>query len=576
MGCSLPSCTALEQNLFYGIFTDMIRRLKRWQAALFAVAAVLTVTLSNCATQTTTPNAETSGSPSGSPAASTSALVFGTPGDPASLEPGNIEDGNSLYVQQQIYDRLIDYKPGTTQLEPALATEWSASEDGRTWTFKLREGVKFHDGTPFNAEAVRVNFNRWWDPKDPLGFRDAGKTYAVWEGLFGGFKGNEASLLQDIKVVDDNTIQFVLREPFAAFPAAIGSAYFGIASPDAIKKAGKDYGIAGAQAAGTGPYKFVEWRNGDRITLEKNPDYWKSGLPKTDQLVMRVIKEPAARLAELRAGSIDFTIDIAPDQLNELQSDSNLKEVRRPPFNVGYLALNPAYEPFSKKEVRQAVAMAINRKSIVDSFWSGLASSDAHFTPPSLKEYQDGNLPNYEYNPEKAKKMLADAGYPNGFPLELWYMPVSRPYYPTPKPIAEAFAADLGAIGIQVKLNTKDWAAYLNDRFKAPGYQAYMMGWTGDYGDPDNFLYYHFGPGGTKDIGNWKNQQVFKLLEDARKETDNGKRAQQYAQVEKIIFDETVRVPVVHSEPLNGQRANISGWQPSPLAVESFAEVVKS
>jgi peptide/nickel transport system substrate-binding protein len=553
----------------------MIGRLKRWQVALCALAAVLTVSLSNCAQQ---PSTTTEGSPAdpSSPTANASTLVFGSGGDPVSLEPGNITDGNSIYVQQQIYDRLLDYKPGTTELEPALATEWEASEDGRTWTFRLREGVKFHDGTDFNAEAVRANVNRWWDPEDPLGFRDAGKTYAIWEGLFGGYKGSEESTLQAINVVDDTTIEFTLREPFAAFPAAIASGYFGIASPTAIEQAGADYGTASVPAVGTGPYKFVEWRIGDRVVLERNPDYWKEGFPKTDQLVMRFIKEPSARLAELRAGSIDFTVDIAPDQLSELQSDPNLEEVRRPPFNVGYLALNTSYEPLANKEVRQAIAMAINRKGIVDSFWSGLASSDPHFTPPSMEKYQDSSLPDYEYNPERAKQMLAEAGYPDGFPLELWYMPVSRPYYPTPKPIAEAFAADLGAIGIDVTLNTKDWTAYLADRLKEPGYQAFMLGWTGDYGDPDNFLYYHFGVGGTTDIGGWKNDQAFQLLEDARKETDDARRVELYQQAEKIIHDEAVRIPVVHSEPLNAQRSNISDWFPSPLGSESFETISKS
>lgn len=551
----------------------MIRRLKRWQVALFGLAAVLTISLSNCATQTTTPDGASS--TGGGTAANASTLIFGSVGDPANLESGNITDGNSIYVQQQIYDRLIDFEPGTTKLVPGLATEWSASEDGLTWTFKLRDGVQFHDGTPFNAEAVKVNFERWWDPNHPLGFRSAGKTFQIWSDLFGGYKGDEDSLMQAVNTPDEKTVEFVLKQPFAAFPAAVASGYFGIASPTAIEKAGADYGIAGSTAVGTGPYTFQQWITGDRVVLKANPNYW-NGAPKTENLVIRTIKEPSARLAELRAGSIDFTVDIAPDQLSELQADSNLKEVRRPSFNVGYLAFNPAYEPFQKKEVRQALAMAINRKAIVDSFWSGLANTDSHFTPPSMKEYQDANLGDYEYNPDKAKKLLADAGYPDGFPLELWYMPVSRPYYPTPKPIAEAFAADLGAIGVNVTLNTKDWAAYLDDRHKAPGYQAFMLGWTGDYGDPDNFLYAHFGPGATTDLGDWKNERVFTLLDDARKATNEADRGKMYAEVDKILFEEAVRIPIVHSEPLLAQRQNVSGWAPSPLGSESFEKVSKS
>jgi peptide/nickel transport system substrate-binding protein len=553
----------------------MLRRLRQWRSLLLVLTAALTVVLANCATQNA-PSVSTPGSASPSAAANSSALVFGVGGQPANLEPGNIEDGNSIYVQQQIYDRLIDNVPGTTDLVPALATEWTASEDGLKWTFKLRQGVKFHDGTDFNAEAVKANVERWWDPNNKLGFRDSGKTYVIWQNLFGGFKGEEASILEAVTVVDPSTVELTFKQPFAAFPAAISSGYFGMASPAAIEKAGARYGIAGSTAVGTGPYVLKEWRSGDRIILEKNPNYWNQGSPKTEQLVFRFIAEPASRLAELRAGSIDFTVDLAPDQLNEIKNDTNLDVVLRPSLNVGYLGLNPAYEPLAKVEVRQAIAMAINRKAIVDSFWSGLGTTDGHFTPASFSKFQDASLGDYEYNPEKAKQMLADAGYPNGFDLQLWYMPVSRPYFPTPKPIAEAFAADLSAIGIRVSLQTKDWAAYLEDRNKAPGYQAFMLGWTADYGDPDNFYYPHFGRDSTNDIGKWKDEKVFQLLDDARKTGDPSEREKLYAQVDKLLFPQALRIPVVHSQPLNAQRKTIKGWKPSPLGSESFEQIEKT
>ncbi|HEY9698538.1 MAG TPA: ABC transporter substrate-binding protein [Trichocoleus sp.] len=551
----------------------MIWQLKRWRIALFGLAAVLTVTLANCGTPQSTTTSQAN-SPSGSPGSA--AIVFGSVGDPASLESGNIEDGYSVYVQHQVYDRLLDTEPGTTKLIPALATEWNGSDDGLTWTFKLRDGVKFHDGTDLNAQAVLANIDRWWNPDSPLGFRSSGKTYAIWKNLFGGFKGEPDSLVQDVKAVDNSTVQFVLKQPFAAFPAAIASGYFGIASPDAIKKAGGEYGTAGSTAVGTGPFTFKEWRIGDRVILDKNPDYWRQGYPKADQVIFRTIKEASGRLAELRAGSIDFTENLSPEQLKEIQGDPNLKEIRRPSFNVGYLALNPSYEPLAKKEVRQAIAMAIDRKQLTQAFWSGLAVTDSHFTPPSMKEFQDANLGEYSFDPDKAKQMLAAAGYPNGFDLELWYMPINGTSFPTPKPIAEAWAAELSSIGIRVKLNTKDWAAYLADRQKAPGYQSFMLGWTGDYGDPDNFYYPHFGKGSTSDIGNWKSDRVFSLLDDARKESNESKRAGMYAEVDKILFGEALRIPIVHTEPLLAYRANLSGWQPSPFGSESFEAVAKS
>ena len=552
-------------------------RWKQWRPALLAVAFALAIVLSNCNSPSTNQTSSRSSSPANSPAAApVGALVYGAGGQPVNLEPGNISDGNSIMAQDQIYNRLIETKPGTTELEPALATQWISSEGDKVWTFKLRQGVKFHDGTDFDAEAVRFNIERWWDPNNEFGYRNAGKTYEIWGQLFGGYKGTPESLLQEVTTQGKDTIKFVLKQPSAAFPSALASGYFGIASPDAIKKAKDRYGTPSSQAVGTGAFTFKEWRSGDRIVFEKNLNYWKQGLPKSNQLVMRFITDPAARLAQLRAGTIDFTVDLSPDQLKEIQSDANLEAVLRPSFNVGYLALNPSYEPLSKLEVRQAIAQAINKKEIVKAFWGGLGENDPHFTPASLQEFQSEKVPDYEFNPQNAKELLAQAGYPNGFDLQLWYMPVSRPYFPNPKPIAEAFAADLSAIGIRVSLQTKDWAAYLADRNKSPGYQAFMLGWTGDYGDPDNFYYAHFGPGSTNDIGKWKNDQVFKLLDDGRAKADKAARAKIYQAVDEILYKEAVRLPIVHSQPLLAKRKSVTGWTPSPLGSESLEEVSKT
>ena len=552
-----------------------MRQWKQWQPALLAVACTLTIVLSNC---NSSPSKQTTNNaPANSPAAAPpAALVYGAGGQPVNLEPGNISDGNSIMVQDQIYNRLIDPKPGTTDLEPSLATEWKVSQDGKTWTFKLRPGVKFHDGTDFDAEAVKFNFERWWDEKNEFGYRNAGKSYEIWGNLFGAFKGKPDSLLQNIVVEGKDTIKFVLKQPFSAFPSAVSSGYFGIASPAAIKKAGAQYGTPSSQAVGTGPFVFKEWRSGDRIVLEKNPNYWKQGLPKSNQLVMRFITDPAARLAQLRSGTIDLTVDLVPDQLKEIQSDAKLEAVKRPSLNVGYLALNPSYEPLSKPEVRQAIAQAINKKEIVKAFWSELAESTPHFTPPSLQEYQSKGVTGYQFNPQAAKQLLAKAGYPNGFPLQLWYMPVSRPYFPNPKPLAEAFAADLNAIGIKVNLQTKDWAAYLADRNKKPGFQAFMLGWTGDYGDPDNFYYPHFGPTATQDIGNWKNDQVLKLLDQGRAISDKAARTKIYQQIDELLYKEAVRLPIVHAQPLLAKRKNVNGWVPSPLGSEPLDAVSKT
>ncbi|HEY9751524.1 MAG TPA: ABC transporter substrate-binding protein [Coleofasciculaceae cyanobacterium] len=532
-------------------------------------ATLIVLALTACAVL----NRTTSSPPSGS--TGSGALVYGSGGQPVNLEPGNITDGNSIIVQSQIYDRLMAFKPGTTELAPALATKWSVSPDGKTWTLYLRSGVMFQDGTPFNAEAVQFNFERWWNPNHPYGFRNAGKTYEIWQQLFGGFKGDPASLLQGIKVINPTTIQLSLKQPFAAFPNTIGSGFFGMASPTAIKKAGASYGTPNSIAVGTGPFRFKQWRTGDRIVLEKNPSYWKPGLPKVNQLVIRFITDPAARLAQLRAGQVDFTVDLAPDQKTELDRDPNLEAVARPSFNVGYLALNPSYKPLSDGRVRQAIAHAINRPAIVQAFWGGLGTHSAHFLPAALSWATDPTLQAYPYDPAKARQLLSEAGYPNGFDLQLWYMPVSRPYFPTPKPISEAFAADLSKVGIRVALKTQDWAAYLADRRRPPGYQAFMLGWTGDYGDPDSFYYPHFGPRSTDDLGNWKNERLFQLLNQGRASGNQAERATIYRQVDQILHQNVLRLPIVHSQPLLARRKSVQGWTPSPLGTEPFDSVSK-
>ncbi|MGG6294198.1 ABC transporter substrate-binding protein [Leptolyngbya sp. AN02str] len=547
----------------------ILRQWKRWYAILWAIATCLLIGLTNC-----TPSQDSTGS-STSPTAAQQVIVFGSVSDPTNLEPGNYEDLYTGYVTRQIYDQLLDAEPGTTELVPSLATEWAASEDGLTWTFTLREGVMFHDGTPFNAEAVKANVERWWDPASPLGFRDAGKNYVIWKALFNGFKGEEGSLLQAVNVVDDRTIQFVLREPFAGFPSAIAAGYFGMASPTAIEQAGADYGTAGSVAVGTGAFQFVEWRTGDRVVLKKNPNYWKEGLPKADQLVIRTIKDASARMVELRTGNIDFTINLSPEQRAEIERVPEIDEKLSSPFNVGYLALNTSYEPFSKPEVRRAIAAAINKPAMIDAFWGGLATTDGHFTPPALSQYQDPNVTDYEYNPEAAKQQLADSGYPNGFDLDLWYPDASGAVFPAPKFIAEAIAADLTDVGIRVNLNTKDWAGYLADRLNPPGFQAFMLAWGGDYGDPDNFYYSHFGPGSTDDIGGWRSDRVITLLNQARQESDESVRATLYAEVDRILFDEALRIPLVHTQTLMAQRKDLQGWVPSPLGAESFETVTK-
>ncbi|MEO1144148.1 MAG: ABC transporter substrate-binding protein [Cyanobacteria bacterium J06638_22] len=549
------------------------RHVRRLLTALLALT--LTVVVANCGRAPETADSESS-VPAAEETTNPGTLIFGAVGQPVTLESGNVIDGYSIDVQQQIYNYLLGHEPGTTDLIPELATEWSSSEDGLTWTFTLREGVTFQDGTPFNAEAVVFNVNRWWDPDFEFGFRDAGKLYEGWGYLFSGFKDDEDSILADVQAVDEFTVVFELAKPFAAFPAAIASGYFGIASPTAIQEAGADYGRPASIAVGTGPFVFEEWRSGDRIILSRFEDYWEDWLPNSEQLVFRFVEDPAARLVQLRSGTLDFTVNLTPDQLPEIESDPNIEPVFRPSFNVGYLTLNPGYEPLATPAVRRAVAQAINKSAIVEAFWGELATTDGHFVPPSLENYTSEEVGDYAYDPEAARAAIADAGYPDGFDLDLWYPSISGLAFPTPKPVAEALAAELSQIGIRVNLQTKDWGAYLEDRNTPPGFQSYLLAWAGDYGDPDNFLYPNFGEDGSKDLGGYQNQELAELLDQARFEPDSAQRESLYQDIDVLLFEEALRIPIVHAKPLLAQHVGLEGWVPSPLGSEAFATVSKS
>ncbi|PYE52065.1 ABC transporter substrate-binding protein [Deinococcus yavapaiensis] len=497
-------------------------------------------------------------------------LVYGSGGEPFNLEGGNVSDGNSVIVHRQIYDYLVGLKPGGVDLVPALATSWNSNNAATVWTFTLRRDVKFHDGTAVNADAILFNFNRWWDPKDQYGFRNQGRTYESFGEQFGGFKGERNSLVKSAEKVNDYTIRFTLTQAVPAFPNLLAQGYFGIASPKAIRDQGAKYGTPAGVAVGSGPFKFESWRAGDRVVLSANKTYW-GAKPKVDELVFRFIREPSARLNELKAGTIDFTVDLAPDNLAAVRADKNLRAVLKPSFNVGFLSLNVRNENLKNAKVREAISMAINRDALVKSFYGELGSTSTSLLPEALSWANSSKVPEkYPFDRERAKRLLADAGYPNGFSLDLWYMPVSRPYFPMPKPIAEAMAADLSAIGIKVNLKTKDWAQYLVDRNQAPGFDMYMIGWTGNYGDPDDFYSAYYGSANaTADTG-FNPTNIAQLLDRARLATTQADKAKLYAQVHERTYEAYVRLVLVHSRPLAAARTYVKGWVPSLLGSEPF------
>ncbi len=492
-------------------------------------------------------------------------LVYGVSGYPTSLDAIDTTDGNSLVVSSQISERLIDFAPGSTELVPALATSWSANDDATVWTFELRQGVKFHDGTPFNAEAVKFNIDRLNHADSPAGNRAEGKTFVMWDDTFGGTIEGGSNLVADVEAVGEYTVRMNLTRPAPFLPALWAAVYFQFGSPAAIQAAGVGYGTPGYGAVGTGPFKFVEWVEGERVVLERNDDYW-NGPAGVERVIFRGVQEPTARLAELQAGTIDVAVLLTSDDLATVQADPNLVvQTADSELNVGYVAIHIDHSPLDNVLVRRAIMHAVDRDAIVDAFYEGLGVTAQDLLPPSL--FGHGEPWPYEYNPEKAKELLAEAGFPNGFDTEFWYMPVSRPYFPSPQPIAETIASYLADVGINAELKTEDWTTYGAD-YRAGKFAMYMIGWNADYADPDNFLLTFFGPTAVGRSG-WENADVYAALAQARQIADPDERAALYAKVNDIIADQAMAMPVAHNRSLNATRANIHGWVPSPLGFSS-------
>ncbi|WP_374723416.1 ABC transporter substrate-binding protein [Calidifontibacillus erzurumensis] len=492
-------------------------------------------------------------------------LVFGKGGDAVALDPITVTDGESLNVTRQIFDTLVKYGEQDTSIQPSLATEWTISEDGLTYTFKLREGVKFHDGTDFNADAVVYNFERWMN-----GTAD---QFPYYNSMFGGFKGDEGHVIKEVKAIDPYTVEFTLNRPQAPFLANIAMKPFGIASPAAIEKYGDKFG---ENPVGTGPFKFVSWSRNDKIVLEKNEDFWLEGYPKVDQVIYQVIPDNSSRLNALVTGEIDIADGLNPSDLQQIEANKDLQVFKRPSMNVGYLGLTQQKDPnhpLNNKLVRQALNHAVDKQGIIDALFNGLAEPAKNPMPPSIQGYYDGIEP-YPFDLEKAKALLAEAGYPNGFEMELWAMPVARPYMPDGRKVAEAIQATFAEIGVKTKIVSFEWATYLDKASKGEA-EAFLLGWTGDNGDADNFLYALLDKDsiGSNNYTYYANDELHEILVQAQSTPDQATRNELYKKAQEIIHEDAPWVPLVHSTPLLAGKANISGFVPHPTGTDELMTV---
>jgi peptide/nickel transport system substrate-binding protein len=513
-------------------------------------------------------------------------LVFAGAADPVLIDGALVSDGESIRVITQIFETLINLKPGTTELAPGLATEWEVSPDALTYTFTLREGVKFHDGTDFNAEAVCFNFDRWYNFKGPAQSPSASYYYSAF---FGGFKNNESEDLSDplyesCTAENPTTAVIKLTRPSASLLGALVQQAFSIASPKALQEFKADEGTLDEEVGfrptgtfgtehpiGTGPFEFVSWTREDRIVLRRFEDYW-GEKAKLDELIIRPIADNAARLQALQNDEIQGYDLVEPQDIPTIEGDENLKILERPAFNVAYVGINQAKKPMDNLKVRQAVAYGLDRQAVVDNFYGGRGVVAKQMMPPEVEGYAD-SVTEYEYNPDRAKQLLQEAGLTMPVEIEFWYpSDVSRPYMPNPKNNFEAFAASLNKSGFRVVPKTAPWDPdYLGRVDEGNAGHLHLIGWTGDFADADNFIgtfFQDFNP----QFG-FRDPQLFKMLDDAEIESDRQARIDLYKQANQRIMEQLPAIPYAHTEPALAFRQDVEGFVPSPTTNELFSTV---
>jgi peptide/nickel transport system substrate-binding protein len=539
---------------------------KRHIAALVAVASFIGLGAAGAATNVT--------------------FVFAGAADPTYLDPAIVSDGESFRITKQVFEGLVELKAGSTKLVPALATRWKVGRDGKTWTFNLRRGVKFHDGTPFNAAAVCANFNRWYNWRGP--FQDATASY-YYRQIFGGFKKNEsvglgAPLYQSCRGKGRYVAVIKLRRRSGPFVPGLVVSAFSMQSPTAMRKYGANQGelasgtfrptgtYAFSHPTGTGPYKFESWTVGQRVVLTRNNSYWgkRAALAR---VIVRPISNNTARLQSLQTGEVNGYDLVAPQDMPTIRNDQRLSLLNRPPFNVAYVTINSSKPPMNNVLVRRAVAYGLDRASVVRSFYAGRAVVANEFMPPAIPGYEP-KVTKYPYNPNQAKALLRKAGLSLPVKIEFWWPTnVSRPYMPSPNLNFQAFKASLEQSGFDVTAVSMPWRPdYVKHVNEGTGGHLNLIGWTGDYADADNFVGTFFQSAnpqfGLTRTGAHK--KIALLLDKAEAEVNPAKRVKLYKQINKLIADFVPGVPYAYSTPAVAVQRRVHGYKPSPVGTESF------
>ncbi len=561
--------------------------------SFFAIAALVVTACSSSSPTTATNAPGATGTQGGSgqttqPAATAKdggTLVVGLDGDMAFADPSLTSDGNSIYVAAQVVQGLVGLKPGTiSDIIPVLAASLpTVSSDGKTYTFKLRTGVKFHDGTPFNAAAVKFNYDRWKNyPKGEL--QDNAYYYGA---VFGGFGAD--SNLDSVDAPDDTTVVFHFKTPQSNFLISQTLQVFAIQSPTALQndkadttplKNNKYAQGQGESMVGTGPFKFASWTPGSEIDVVKNPNYWDpAGMAHLDKIIFKPMGDSTAKIQALQSGTIDFAETIAPKDVQTAQGASLNVIDRGQSCNMGYLGLNEAFKPWDNKDVRFAVAYALNKPQYINAFYAGQAKVPQSWMPPATIGFKAETLPGYDVNQAKAR-LQASGVTGDALKIDLYYPSnVVRPYMPDPKNLAQAVANDLQAIGFTVNLKTEDWhGGYVKDATHG-NFPMFLFGWTCDWAGADNFLYTaFFGYQGGKPNAQfgYKNDAMEKLFEQALQAPTQDAANALWGQAQDLIAPDMPTVPIVNSTPPGAYSSKVHGFVGAGTAIEYFNTVTIS
>lgn len=490
-------------------------------------------------------------------------LVFGRGSDSVGLDPALENDGESFKVCDNIYETLVTYQSESTAVAPQLARSWEVSEDRLEWTFHLRTDVRFHDGNSFNADAMLFSLGRQFYEDHPQ-HRVEG-AYKYWKDM------GMDTIVQSMAAVDDSTFRITLKAPNAPFLSNLAMNFAAAVSPTAARRHGTDYR---RHPIGTGPFRFVEWREDERIVLERNDDYW-GPAPPLKRLIFKPIQDSSVRFFELRTGSIHGVDNLSPEFIDEIEANPELQLLKQAGMNVGYLAMNMDRPPFDDRRVRLAINHAIDKQSLVDNFYRGLAQPAVNPLPPTIWAYND-TIDGYAYDPEKARQLLREAGLEEGFDTELWAMPVPRPYMPQPSKIAQAIQANLQAIDVRAKIVQWEWGTYL-DKVSDGEHPMALLGWTGDNGDPDNFLFVLLDKTAAQrpaqNIAFYRSDALHELLVAARSTADQELRTELYRRAQETIHEDAPWVPLVHATQTAAFSRRVSGFALHPTGSKWFHQV---